>query len=452
MLAAIELTMTDRLVAGVIIAITGLLMLAVLARVPLMYNVRNLAVRFWTTLLTALAFTLVVALLTVMLAFVNGMYRLTENSGHPENIVILGQGTQDEVFSTLGFGDADELETLKGLLRDEQGRPAVSKATYVIVNQPVPHPRPNSPKRRFLQVRGVEVPEISGLVHRVKLNGAWFSPAGVQPHPSGDPEKVTLVQAVIGEGLARTLGGDRSPEELAVAKNKTQLEVGDEFVLGARSCIVVGVMQSRGQTFDSEVWAKRELVGKTFGKDAYSTLVLRATDAATAKKLEHYLKNDYGKGSLQPMLETTYFNSLNGTNKQFLVAIIAVAIVMAVGGVFGVMNTMFAAISQRTKDIGVMRLIGFGRVQILCSFLLESLVIALLGGGLGCLIGSVADGWSANSNMGSGQGGGKSVVLELVVDWKIIAQGMLFSLVMGAVGGFIPAVSAMRLKLLDTLR
>ena len=158
------------------------------------------------------------------------------------------------------------------------------------------------------------------------------------------------------------------------------------------------------------------------------------------------------KGALQPMLETTYFNSLNGTNQQFLVAIIAVAIVMAVGGVFGVMNTMFAAISQRTKDIGVMRLIGFGRVQILGSFLLESLVIALLGGGLGCLIGSVADGWSANSIMGSGQGGGKSVVLELVVDWKIIAQGMLFSLVMGAVGGFIPAVSAMRLKLLETLR
>ncbi len=446
------MTMTDRLVAGVIIAVTGLLMLAVLARVPLIYNVRNLVVRFWTTLLTALAFTLVVALLTVMLAFVNGMYRLTENSGHPENIVILGQGTQDEVFSTLGFGDADDLENVKGLLRDEQGRPAASKETYVIVNQPVAHPRPGSPKRRFLQVRGVEVPEISGLVHRVKLAGAWFSPAGVQPHPSGDPTQPTLIQVVIGEGLARNFGGDRSPEDLAVAKNKAQLEVGDEFVLGDRRCIVVGVMQSRGQTFDSEIWAKRELVGKTFGKESYSTMVLRASDAATAKELDRYLREDYGQGALQPMLETAYFNSLNGANQQFLVAIIAVAIVMAVGGVFGVMNTMFAAISQRTKDIGVMRLIGFSRVQILGSFLLESLVIALLGGGLGCLIGSIADGWSANSIMGSGQGGGKSVVLELSVDWKIIAQGMLFSLVMGAVGGFIPAVSAMRLKLLDALK
>ena len=257
---------------------------------------------------------------------------------------------------------------------------------------------------------------------------------------------------MIGEGLARNFGGDRSPEALALAKNKQQLEVGDEFVLGDRSCVVVGVMHSRGQTFDSEIWAKRELVGKMFGKESYSTMVLRASDAATAKELERYLKNDYGKGALQPMLETTYFNSLNGTNRQFLVAIIAVAIVMAVGGVFGVMNTMFAAIAQRTKDIGVMRLIGFGRIQILGSFLLESLVIALLGGGLGCLIGSAVDGWSANSIMGSGQGGGKSVVLELVVDWTIIAQGMLFSLVMGAVGGFIPAVSAMRLKLLDTLR
>jgi len=248
---------------------------------------------------------------------------------------------------------------------------------------------------------------------------------------------------VIGQGIARTLAQDVKKESLAV---------GDQFVIGDRKCVVVGLMLSRGKTFDSEIWAKRDIIGKSFGKESYTTLVLRATSAKEARRLEDYLKNEYGKGSIDPMLETKYFANLNGTNQQFLYAIIVVAIVMAVGGVFGVTNTMFAAIAQRTKDIGVMRLIGFGRLQILGSFLLESLFIALAGGALGCLLGSLADGWTANSIVGSGQGGGKSVVLELTVDWMIIAQCMLFSLVMGLIGGLMPAVSAMRLKLLDTLR
>ncbi len=437
------LTLTDKIVASVIVAVCGVLMIAVLARVPLIYNLRNLIVRWPITLLTGSAFTLVVGLLTVMLAFVNGMYRLTENSGNKENIIILGQGTQDEVFSSLGFAAVDDVENVPGIMRDEQNRPVVSKETYVIVNQPISNPLPGRPKRRFLQVRGIETPELSGLVHRVALQGEWFSTAGVRPDPSGDPTKPNLVEAVIGQGIARTLAQDEKKESLVL---------GDQFVIGDRRCVVVGLMLSRGKTFDSEIWAKRDIIGKSFGKESYTTMVLRATSGKEAKRLEDYLKNEYGKGSIDPMLETKYFSNLNGTNQQFLYAIIVVAAVMAVGGVFGVTNTMFAAIAQRTKDIGVMRLIGFGRAQILGSFLLESLFIAIAGGALGCLLGSLADGWTANSIVGSGQGGGKSVVLELTVDWKIIAECMLFSLVMGLIGGLVPAFSAMRMKLLDTLR
>jgi ABC-type antimicrobial peptide transport system permease subunit len=113
---------------------------------------------------------------------------------------------------------------------------------------------------------------------------------------------------------------------------------------------------------------------------------------------------------------------------------------------------MFAAISQRIKDIGVMRLIGFGRGQILISFLLESMLLAVIGGAIGCLLGSLSDGWTANSIVGSGQGGGKSVVLRVTVDWAILMYGMLFSLIMGAIGGLLPALSAMRFKLLETLK
>ena len=116
------------------------------------------------------------------------------------------------------------------------------------------------------------------------------------------------------------------------------------------------------------------------------------------------------------------------------------------------MNTMYAAISQRTKDIGVLRILGYARWQILVSFLLESLVIALLGGILGCAIGMVADGWTARSVVSNGPGGGKSVVLQMVVSPEILMTGVLLSLGMGGLGGLLPAVAAMRLRALESLR
>ncbi len=446
------LTIQDQLVAVTIGLVTLIGILAVIARVPLIYNVRNLMVRWRITLLTAMAFMMVVGLLVVMLAFVNGMYRLTESSGRPDNLIILGQGTQDEVFSSLGFTDVDSIETVAGIARDSENRPLVSKETYVIVNQPVVAPQKGRPRRRFLQMRGVQIPEISGEVHDVNLQGDWFSQAGVRQAAETDKDQSTLIEAVLGEGIARTLGSDRTPEQVANAKNRDRLDVGDEFTCGDRRWIVVGIMKSMGKSFDSEIWAKRELVGRMFGKETYTTMVVRGENRAEAARLVNYFGSEWGKASLQPMLETTYFNNLNGTNQQFLIAIIIVAVIMSIGGVFGVMNTMFAAISQRIKDIGVMRLLGFDRSQILISFLLESMLLAVVGGGIGCLLGSLSDGWTANSIVGSGQGGGKSVVLRVTVDWAIIMYGMLFSLIMGAIGGLLPALSAMRLKLLETLR
>ena len=140
------------------------------------------------------------------------------------------------------------------------------------------------------------------------------------------------------------------------------------------------------------------------------------------------------------------------TSRQFLYAISFVAIVMAIGGVFGVMNTMFAAISQRIKDIGVLRLLGFARWQILVSLLLESLVIALVGGLLGCALGALANGWTAASVVAGQEGTGRTVVLTLTVDAHTISVGILLTLLMGLLGGLAPALSAMRLKPLEALR
>jgi ABC-type lipoprotein release transport system permease subunit len=449
--------------------------LGVLKKVPFSYSLRNLAVRWPITGLTAMAFTLVVALLVFMLAFVKGMYKLTESSGVAENVLVLADGSTDELFSNLGYGDIKELELRPEVVR-ENGKPLASWEVYVVVNQPISvrkcpkcgqlvgvdrhdelvrHGEPacegsglsvrGTRGRRFIQVRGIEDPAVSGRVHNLELHegGSWFSSSAVQALPGGSPGE-QAIQGVIGEGLARELGPDLG---------KKTLEVGDLFELGPRKWVVVGILKSAGSTFDSEVWGKFQIVGELFGKAAYTTCVLRTADAATADDLAADLSANYKKPPVTAQPEPKYYATLNTTNEQFLFGILVLALIMAFGGAIAVMNTMFAAIAQRTKDIGVLRILGFAPWQVLVSFFLESVLLALIGGLVGCAIGSLANGWSASSVISSGQGGGgKSIVLKLVVDATTLGAGMVFALVMGCLGGLIPALSAMRLKPLDAVR
>ena len=441
----------------ILLAIAAVILLVLLGigKIPLGYNVRNLTVRWKTTLMTALAFTAVIALLIVMMAFVHGMRRLTEQTGQPGNVIVLADGATDEVISNLTIGDLSEIENLPDVVRTD-GRPMASRETFLVANQPIPNTSDGRPKRRFLQLRGIEDPRLTAGVHGLELlpGGSWFSEAGVQEAPAAGPNGGTsapLIQAVLGEGVAHELGRSRSREELAAAKNRNRLDLGDTFILGDRAWIVVGILNSAGSTFNSEIWAKRSLAASLFGKNNYTTLVLRTKDADAAKKLKKFLSEDYKKAAVNAQVETEYYKSLSETTAQFSWAVGFIAVVMSVGGIFGVMNTMFAAIGQRTGDIGVLRILGYARWHVLVSFLLESLVIALVGGLLGCLLGSLTDGWTATSIVG-GHGGGKSVVLQLAISADIIATGILLTLLMGLLGGLLPALSAMRLKPLEALR
>jgi len=422
------------------------------ARIPLRYNIRNLSVRWIPTTLTALAFTAVVALLTVMLAFVSGMVRLTQMTGHPGNVLILDESANDESFSNIPATDVGDLVNLPGLVR-EGGRAWISMETYLVVNQLLPYARQGRPQRRFLQMRGIEDVSMAALVHNLRLHpgGRWFSPAGVREITTPKGQKITAIEAVLGEGIARVMAQDRSPEELAQARSPDTLLPGDIFFLGDRTWIVCGLLQSAGTTFDSEVWAKRSLVASIFGKNTYTTVVARTPNAQKARQLCEFINTQYKKAAIRARPEREYFASLQETNRQLLVAISFVTIILAVGGVFGVMNTMFAAVAQRTADIGVLRILGFSRWQILGSFLLESLLIAMVGGALGCALGSLSHGWTATSIVSSGQGGGKFVVLRLVVDAGVLAAGMTLALAMGALGGLLPAWRATRLRPLEAL-
>jgi len=408
--------------------------------IPLRYNYRNLMIRWRTTLLTAVGFTLVVALLVVMLAFVRGLAALAENAGHPGNVIILKDGANDELFSEINIDDVHK--TLFSLwsgddlvARDPDGSVWVSMEVYGIATQELPAAEPSGrPSYRFIQIRGTEDPIMAGKVHALRLQpgGNWFDRSGSQ--------------CVIGDGIARMLG----------------LKIGDTF--RARPGLpplwqVVGIIDSAGSPFDSEIWAKREDVGKYFGKDneerkqsLYTTIVLRLPSYEIASKACEYYR-DIPDIKVNAMPEKDYYQKLTENTRTFQVSAIVIAIIMAVGGCFGLMNTMFAAVAQRVKDIGVLRIIGYSKLQILLSFLMESLLIALLGGVLGVLIGLGVNGIEQKGQLSSGQGGGnKTVVFKMVVDHEVIKVACIFTAMMGLLGGIIPAVSAMRIKPLDAVR
>jgi hypothetical protein len=423
-------------------------------KVPLRYNLRNLQVRWRTTLVTGLAFTFVTTLLTVMLAFVTGMDRLTEGSGHPGNVLVLSDGATDEAFSNLPYISTEELpDKLQRMIEKDQGEFMVSREVYVIVVYKVPNAPVGGRQRRFVQMRGLYNMRIAAAVHDVTLAaGDWPSNAGartVTVEKDGKPVTTTATEIVLGDGVARTFASDIGKEILAPGD---VVEIGNN-----RLWVVVGVMHPGTNTFGSEIWARHTVVQESFGRNnppSYTSYAVRTRNAAIAEAAAVELKNFRSSRNLQASPERVYYSKLTQTNQQFSVAIYFIGVVMAIGGILGIMNTMFAAISQRTKDIGVLRLMGYRRWQVFLSFQLESLVIALLGGCLGLLIGYlVADGRTATSIMSSGAGGGgKSVVLRLTVDLLVLATGLVFSVLMGAIGGLIPSFTAMRLRPLDSLK
>jgi ABC-type lipoprotein release transport system permease subunit len=312
------------------------------------------------------------------------------------------------------------------------------------MNQAVPT-KPGEPqRRRFLQVRALKDVHLAAAVHNIELypGGEWFNKRSVV-----EKDGKTYLACTLGEGAASTLGED---------VGKARLQVGDVFRLGDDDWMVTGLMKTQGTTYGSEIWTgENNTVVASSGKaNKYTTLVLRMEEnsEAAARGMAYFLQYRYDQVKLKAYAEPDYYKELTKTNEQFLFWIVTLAVVMAVGGVFGVMNTMFASIAARIKEVGVLRILGFKRWQILISFMLESLIIASIGGVLGCGLGLFANFFEASSTLSGGQGGGKSVALKLIVDYQTIAAGMLFTLLMGRLGGLVPALSAMRMEILESLR
>lgn len=381
--------------------------------IPVAYNYRNLLVRWRTTLMTSCGFTLVVMALIVMLAFVNGVRVVCARSGQPENVIVTKQGTSDEVLSQLTNHMVRQVEMMPGVLRGADGRPLCSRELFMVITQW----NDRTQEYRYVQARGVEPMALEVHSHVRLAEGRMF--------------RSNSREMIVGRGMAR----------------QEQIEVGQALTVGQIDWQVVGIFEADGSAFETEAWCDVNQLAGQFHRDGFfSTAVLRTIGPAAAAELAARLRQSRAV-AVEAQPESEYYEQQAEQTNIIYTGALVISVFMAFGAVLGVTNTMFAAIGERIADIAVMRLLGFRRGEILASFLLEALLIALIGGVMGSLLGYAVNGWTLETALGA-----KSVAFAFQVDASILAVGAAFALAMGIVGGLLPALAAMRVEPLEAMR
>jgi len=384
--------------------------------IPFSYNLRNLVARKTTTLMTALGIALTVAVLLSVTAMVEGLRTSLGGTGHPLNVLVMRKAATAELGSVMQPGSFQDLKPKPGIARGQDGQPLASlELVTVIVIESPEHPGGVNITVRGLTETGRAMRENVRLA-----GGRWFQPG--------------RREAVAGAGLAR-----RYP----------QVRVGGKLEFGRGEWEVVGVMDAGRSAANSELFVDLNQIALDQNRpEALSSALLRATDEAAAQALINDLANDR-RLNVDAMTEKTYYRNQTSSGAPLQILGTFVAFIMAIGSSFAAMNTMYAAVARRAPEIGTLRVLGFSKSGILVSFFLESLLLSLIGGVIGCLLVLPLNGISAGiGNFVTFS----EITFEFSVTPKIMGLGLVFALVMGAVGGLFPAASAARKQILTALR
>ena len=382
---------------------------------PLKYNVKNVFVRWRSTLATILGVALVVAVFMLVQALAVGLESSSANTGVEGNLLVMRKGSTAESSSQVKLDQVRTIQYLDGVARDAAGKPVVSADVLILINLPR---RENKGEANIL-VRGVG-PNGKELRPQVTLtSGRWFNPG--------------RREAVISQRLA-----DRF----------ANTGVGEKFKTGAHWITVVGHFDAGNTAFDSEVWMDGDEARSLFDRENYSSLLLKSTDPLAATNLIQRVEKDKML-SLKVVPETEFYRTQTKTAGpiKFLGNFLATA--MSIGAVFAAMNTMYASVGARTREVGTLRVLGYRRRTILVSFLLEGAFLALVGGALGALLAMPMNGLATGTLSFDNF---SEVVFEFRITPLLIAKGLLFSVIVGLIGSFLPAVRAARLPIIASLK
>jgi putative ABC transport system permease protein len=383
--------------------------------IPLSYNIRNLVVRKTTTIMTAVGIALTVAVLLAVLALVAGLRSAFASTGDPLHVLVLRKGGNAELTSIVTQESFQVIKSFPGIAKGPDGQPLASLEVISVINLP----NVDSPNGMNVTLRGLPSTGIQ-LRHLKLLRGRWFTPG--------------KREVVVGKNIAKRTPG---------------AQFGKQLKFGKGYWTVVGILDGGQSAYNSEIWGDASQVASDFNRaNTLSSALLEADNEVAVQSLIHALGDDR-RLTVDAMTEKAYYEQQTISSAPVQYLGIFVSIIMAVGSCFAAMNTMYAAVGRRAKEVGTLRVLGFTKGSILLSFFLESLLLSIVGGAIGILI------VLPLNNVTTGIGNFltfSETAFNFRVTPAIMIEGVLFALIMGALGGFLPARQAANKEILTALR
>jgi putative ABC transport system permease protein len=385
---------------------------------PLYYNVRNVRVRWQVTLLAISGIALVVAAFAVLMSMSEGFAAALRTTGREDNAIIVQRGSASELTSGVPKDQRDQIVVDPRVARDKDGQPIASWEWVVVISQP--KAADGQPTNVTLRAVLPQTFDVRGGI-KIVDGGRSFTPG--------------LDEVIVGKRLLDRIRG---------------LHVGGTVDYQRKQLKIVGAFTSDGGAFESEIWGDYNVLGAIFQRGSGSnSVVVRMKDPADIPALDRWIRGN-PQMQLQALSERKYYADQAGPLASVLKNLARfVSLVMGVGAVFGAMNTMYAIVAARTREIGTLRALGFSRSAILTSFVMESVFLALIGGAIGCLLAFPMNGFST----GTGQTQSFSeIAFAFKITPGIVMSGMGFAAIMGLVGGLLPAARGARLPITTALR
>jgi ABC-type lipoprotein release transport system permease subunit len=384
--------------------------------IPLSYTAKNLLARRLTTALTAGGMALVVFVFATVLMLQEGLRRTLVETGSWDNVVVTRRSSGTEVQSAIDRAQAGVVESQPEIANGADGRPLLSKETVVLITLP---------KRGADSPANVVIRGIGPLGHALRpqvriVQGRMFRPGSSE--------------IIAGRSIAERFDG-AAP--------------GDKLRFAMRDWTVVGTFDAGRSGFDSEIWGDADQLMQAFRRPVYSAVILRMSDASRFDVLKARLEND-PRLTVEAKRESVFYAEQSEVLANFIGYLgLTLSVIFSVGATIGAMITMYASVASRTAEIGTLRALGFRSRGILAVFLAESLLLGLAGGVAGLVFASFMQlltistmNWQSFAEL----------AFTFTLDAAIVAKSLAFALFMGLVGGFLPALRAARLNIVDALR
>jgi len=369
--------------------------------------------------MTVAGVALVVFVFSAILMLANGLQKTLVATGSDDNAIVLRKSAESETLSSITFDASDIIATQPEVALGADGKPMVTKEVLTMIN---------------LNKRGAGPSDLSNVIVR------GVSQVGVTLRP-----QVKLV-----EGRMFNFGSS----ELIVAKQIqgrfNGVELGGSVKFAGRQWKVVGLFDAGNSGFASEMWADKDQILQAFNRQAYSDMVFRLKDKDAFNTLKAKIEADPRLNDLKVLHEKEFYAAESETLAMFIRILgLVITIIFSFGAMIGAMITMYAAVANRTVEIGTLRALGFKRRSVLTAFLIESLFLSLLGGVVGLLVASLMQFVTVSTTNFTSF---SEIAFSFALSPSIIVNTLIFAALMGILGGFLPSFRASRLNIINALR